>query len=303
MDRGLSDCELIEHSDRDEWLNGRTASIGSSDAAVILGYGYASQSKYSLWAEKRHGFTPEFKESTLKMFAKGQAAEPYIAQLCKIDYRWEVQFDPENSYRRSRINPHWTASLDGWMVEDGQHVALEFKNISPWAGRDWDVKSGRAPLRYTLQLQHQMLVTGWKKGYLCSIEGHDLKKIEVPRHDDLIESLKLEYASFWQNVEQGIEPEIDHTDPTRRAVESVYPPRPVSAEYLDNDTSALVTRMMELEAAIEANSKEVEMLRNQLVSATKGSNLIVTTDGQWFSFKSTRGGKRRLKLKKGKIRL
>lgn len=293
----MESSELILHNNRDEWLKGRSSSIGSSDSATILGYGYASQSLYSCWAEKCRGYTPEQAASTLKVFEKGHAAEPYIARLCEIEKGWKVQFDAPYSYRRSLAIPYVTASLDAWAVIDGVPTVLEFKNTSSWAARDWNPAEGKAPLKYTLQVQHQLLVTGWTQGYLGAINGYDLKLVKVERHDSFIDMLKERYAEFWQYVESGREPPADHTEPTRKAMRFTHPPRSEPV-HLGEDASAMLSRLLELEEQVEASTKEMEKVRNQLTAATKGADLLVTSDGAWYTFKGIRGGKRRLKRKR-----
>lgn len=218
--------ELIQHDDRGKWLSGRAGSIGSSDAAVILGYGYAGSSRYALWAEKCHGMSPEVKAATLKMFEKGRIAEPYIAGLCRLERGWDVQFDPDNSYRRSLTIPYVTASLDAWMVEDNEPVVLEFKSLSSWTGREWDARQGKAPLKYTIQVQHQLAVTGWSRGYLVGLHGFDINVVEVKRHDDLIDAMLSEYEEFWSFVdEKKNRLSTSRTRHTRRFPRYMFPGR------------------------------------------------------------------------------
>lgn len=295
--------EIVKHDDREHWLRGRATSIGSSDAAVILGHGYAGSSRYALWSEKCKGLTPEYAESTMAMFAKGQLAEPYIAGLCKIEHDWDVEFDPPFSYRRNVDLPYLTASLDARMVEDNQEVVLEFKSLSGWMGRDWDAKSGKAPLKYTIQVQHQLAVTGWRKGYLIGLHGFDLHVVEVKRHDALIEAMLEEYAEFWQHVVDGTEPEIDGSEATHTALKRVYVPAPMHAEHLGDSASELVKEAIELERKLLADGKEFDRIRNELVRVIGSAEYVVTTDGQWYSFKSSRGGKRLLKPHHGKVKV
>lgn len=304
MDPGLKHSELVEHTDRTHWLNGRACSIGSSDAPVILGYGYAGSSKYALWAEKCHGLKEEIAEATLKMFEKGHAAESYIAKLCEIERGWKVNFDPRFSYRRSRLVPYMTCSLDAWMLENGKYVALEFKNISSWVAQsEFDVKAGKAPLKYTIQLQHQLAVTGWEKGYLVALNGFDIYPIEVKRHDDLIAVMQDEYEVFWSHVRNKTEPEIDSSDATYRAVSRVHAPRPMSVKHLCDEASAMIDLIKECDSDATRAAELRDKTRNELVSVAGDAEYLVTSDGQWYSFKVGRGGKRTLKPHKGKLKV
>lgn len=303
MDAGLIDSELVAHKDRTHWLNGRACSIGSSDAAVILGYGYSGSSKYALWAEKCHGIKEPIPDSTLKMFEKGHAAEPYIAKLCEIDKGWSVQFDPRYSYRRNRKLPYLTCSLDAWMIERSEHVALEFKNISSWVAQsEWDVRSGKAPLKYTIQLQHQLAVTGWKKGYLVALVGFDIYVVEVKRHDDLIAAMLAEYESFWSHVTNKTEPKIDASEATYSALSKVHVPKPMNPKHLCDEGSAMIDLIANCEEVIETQTECRDRTLNELISVAGDADYLVTSDGQWYSFKSVRG-KRKLKPHKGKLKV
>jgi len=295
---------IVKHSDQSQWLNGRAASIGSSDGPGLLGHGYAASSSwYALWAEKSKGLSPERTAETLRMFEKGKLAEPYIAGLCRLERGWDIQFDPDYSYRRNIKLPYLTASLDAWMTEEGEPVVLEFKNLSGWMGRHWDSKSGKAPLKNSIQVQHQLAVTGWSKGYLVGLHGFDIHVVPVKRHDGLISAMLEEYSQFWAYVVGGVEPPIDDSDATHEALKRVYPVVPMDAAHLDERASGLVAEMLTLEQSIESDSRALERCRNRLVQEAEGAEFLVTSGGQWFSFKSNRGGKRKLKPHNGKVRV
>lgn len=283
---GFVESELIQFPAVDRWAEGRHQSIGSSDVATILGYGYAGTSVYSLWAEKCHGVTPEFTKETLEYFEIGKINEPYLAKRCEHAFGWKVQHDPPHSFRRNRDRTYLTASLDAWMIEDGQYVAIEFKGINAFSIRsEWDIQSGKAPLKYTIQLQHQLAVTGWKKGYLVALSGLDIYKVEVARHDKLIEQMLLECEDFWRLVQEKKEPEIDESEATYGAINRVYTKRPMEAAHLDDEDSAMVDGLLELEKSIKADQKQLEKYRNQLAAAAKGAEYLVTSDGQMFVWK------------------
>lgn len=302
VDPGYAESELMKFDSVDAWANGRNSSIGSSDAAIILREGYASSSIYSLWAEKCHGITPEFKASTLKLFEVGKINEPYLAKRCELEYGWKVHHDPQPSFRRNRRRTYMTASLDGWMIEDGQHVAIEMKGINAFSIRsEWDVHSGKAPLKYTIQLQHQLAVTGWGKGYLVALSGLDVYKIEVQRHEGLIKMMLDEYDDFWKLVKSKKEPEIDDSEATCLAINRVYTRQPQHAQHLDDEESALIDNLFELESNLKTDQKRLAKYQNELAAIAKGADYVVTSDGVMYSYMVPKNGvKRVLKLYKRK---
>jgi len=304
IDPGLAHSEIIKFGTPEGWAHGRHGSIGSSEAAILLGYGYAGSSKYALWAEKRHKIRPEFTASTLKMFEKGKLAEPYLSGLCRIDHGWELQHDssPEQpAFRRSLQYPFMTASLDAWMIENGEHVAIEFKNINEFAGRfDWSEFKGKAPLKYTIQMQHQLAVTGWKHGYVVALCGFQVIPVKVQRHEGLIESIVYECQDFWEMVQTGREPEIDDSEVTHATLNKLYRSQPRDAKHLDAEQSQLLSEYLRLEAEVVQNESDFERVRNQLTRLAEGSEWLVSSNGVMYSFKSIRGGKtKKLRAKAG----
>lgn len=307
IDLGTTHSEIIRFDSVTGWADGRHGSIGSSESAILLGYGYAGSSKYSLWTEKRHKIRPEFTTSTLKMFEKGKLAEPYLSGLCRIDHGWELYHDstPESpAFRRSLQYPFMTASLDAWMIKDGEHIAVEFKNVNEFAGRwDWSEFKGKAPLKYTIQMQHQLAVTGWKRGYVVALCGFDPIFVPVQRHDGLIEGIVHECQDFWDMVQSGREPEIDDSEATLEAITSVFKGGiPRDTIHLNAEQSQLLSEYLRLEAELVQNESDFERVRNQLARLAEGRDWLCSNNGVLYSFKPVRGGKKRhLKAKGGRI--
>jgi putative phage-type endonuclease len=297
------ESELVNYKDRSQWIDGRACSIGSSDSATIVGMGYSGSTRYTLWREKAYGIRKEWSEDDLKRFAKGHAAEPYIAKCLEIDQGWKIEFDPPYSYRRNKLTPWLTASLDSYSFIDGEYCPIEFKNVSRWAAFDWDVKQGSAPLKYTIQLQHQFLVTGAKRGYLVALEGFDTKPILVERDDRFLAALMIEYKDFWRHVIEKIEPNVDDSEATFYAVCAQHPSTPKLTTELSEETTHQVDDILRCSREIEELESRRQQTLNRLVQSVGPAEYLRTTGGLWYSFKphSSRAKKRTLKLYKGKI--
>jgi hypothetical protein len=262
-DGGIDQAELVRFDTPDQWAEGRHGSIDTSDGATILGEGYSDATVYSLWDEKCHGTKPEFTASTLKKLEKIELAAPYVAGLCELDFGWKIQFDPHLSFRRNRKRRYLTCSLDAWLLENEECCPLEFQNINAYSfKREWGEDGGSAPLRYTIRLQHQLAVTGWKKGYLVVFSGMDLTKIEVHRNDRLIESMLAEYDNFWRHVRDKREPGIDNATLTRVAIKSfgeALGHEPTIADLTEANVRAW------LMALSEAQTPDIHALKNALL--------------------------------------
>ena len=295
--------ELVQWDSSGGWGGGRDRGVGSSDAPVVMGVGYAGSSRYRLWEQKTGRVKAEYSQKQLEVFEKGHAAEPYIADLLRIDRGWSVQFDPKYSYRRSVECPFMLASLDGWVEIDGEFVVLEFKNVNHFSGKvDWDVVTGRVPLKYAVQIQHQMFVTGANRGFLVRLSGFDLQVIEVPRDEEFLKVLVEECRKFWWYVQADIEPPADESIETFDALCKSRKPKSMGVRHLDVDGSLAVEQAVELESQIEELTRKRQKSLSGLVQQYGDAEYLVTTDGRWFSFKAGRGGgKRVLKPHNGKV--
>jgi hypothetical protein len=125
--------------------------------------------------------------------------------------------------------------------------------------------------------------------------GFDIYTVEVKRHDDLIAAMQSEYEIFWKHVVEKTEPEIDTSAATYRAACRVYQARPMNVKHLDDEGSSMIDLIRAFDDEVKANEKLRDQTRSELVSVAGSAEYLVTSDGQWYSFKSSRGRKRTLK--------
>jgi predicted phage-related endonuclease len=74
------------------------------------------------------------------------------------------------------------------------------------------------PLKFTLQVQHQMAVTGAQNGWLFAMCGTEMILRHIPRHDRLIEGMHKHAEAFLKLVEANTPPEVDGSIATTRAI-------------------------------------------------------------------------------------
>lgn len=147
-------------NNREEWLAGRPASIGASEAAAIIGISPFA-SAYELW-ERKTGNAPEKDLSGNPVIEYGNRLEPAMRVMfqaehpeLKLEY---YQFDM--LYQGSR--PWMTATLDGELTdEQGRKGVLEIKTASVGKKSQREKWHDAIPLYYRAQICHQLLVTGW----------------------------------------------------------------------------------------------------------------------------------------------
>ena len=241
--------------DESLWLEERRKGIGGSDIAAILGLS-PWKTAYQVYQEKRKEVASWKGNKTTDW---GKRLEPAIRQWYSDLTGRSVRL-PEKILYHSKYN-FLLASLDGF-TDDERIVEIK---TAQW-GKGWgEPGTSEIPDYYTLQVQHYMIVTGFKVADVpVSIGGGSPELYEVSADKELQEMIIEAAAEFWQRVVKG------------------NPPEPVSyadavARYgLNTSTGAVVAREDVLEdvlalRAIQIKAKELEAIQEEI----KG-HLIIT---------------------------
>lgn len=150
---------MITLNSRDEWLKYRKNRIGGSDAAAILGKS-PYMSNVDLWKIKT-GQTEQADISGEEYVQYGNAAEPHLRELFKLDYQgYEVKYCENNMFLNDKY-PFAHASLDGWLQEKetGRRGILEIKTSEIMSQVQKSKWNGRIPDNYYVQILHYLMVT------------------------------------------------------------------------------------------------------------------------------------------------
>ena len=230
---------LAVEPNSEEWLRERKKHIGASDAPAILGLTTSWRNARDVAEEK---ISDEVDNSDpYGFFHRGHVLEPLIMEMYKDRTGYELF--------KSKMYVHkdyeWmSATPDGLVVNGEDEFLLECKTANNYMRHEWrDINDEGdeydiVPLKYWVQVQHQMAVTGWKKvdvavlfagidtlglfvsmldtgadlmyvKHLCdNMGGEPFKIITVKRDDEFIENLISAEKEFWENTENGILPEV-----------------------------------------------------------------------------------------------
>lgn len=242
---------------RDEWLGARSTMIGASESAAIFGVGYAGASPLTVWREKIGESAPEIEPATLRRMALGSQMEPIIGRLWSEETGrqlltpapWTIWRHPEHLWLG--------ATLDGVTIDDDRGpLPVELKHVSGRFWRDWE-DDKEPPLKYVVQVQHQLAVTGAPAGYLVAlVGGEDLVSRLIERDERFIsQALMPRLAEFWGRVMAREMPPLDESEATAAALAAHWPrdtgetvQLPPEADQWDRDLLALKERQKVLEA-------------------------------------------------------
>ena len=198
---------VIELEQRtDAWLRWREHGITATESAVILGLS-PFKTPWRLWAEKVHRALPENLDAVPQV-RFGRENEDHVRHLFESVHGTFVspacaEMDGDDAIFR--------ASFDGLTIED---VPVEIK--CPGSNTLADVASrgtGSDAYRlYSVQVQHQIMVSGAAHGWLVFYRPEDESLIEfdIPRDEELIARIKSEGRAFWEkHVVKRREPDMD----------------------------------------------------------------------------------------------
>lgn len=191
----------INIENKEHWLSLRTKDITSTDCAVLFGLS-PYKTIFELWHEKKSEISMNFTENNRMKW--GSRLEAVIAEGIAQDKGWTVT--PMKDYHRDEVNK--IGSSFDYYIEN-ENAILEIKNVDSLVYKNkWT--EFEAPTHIELQVQHQMLVSGLTKAYICAfVGGNDFHVIERQANEDIHKAIVEKSKEFWKSIEDNIEPKID----------------------------------------------------------------------------------------------
>lgn len=198
--------EIITPQNHDDWLAMRRLDVTSTESAALFGLS-PYMTHFELWHRKASGQEPEFKVNDRMRW--GNRLEAAIAHGIAEEQGWEIQ--PLKDYMRLaglRIG----SSFDFVITNLREPAHLEIKNVDFLAFREgWiehDDGSIEAPEHIEIQVQHQMLVSGFKRSFIGAfIAGNRGVVIERERDEQVIAAIKHRISEFWATIASGQQPD------------------------------------------------------------------------------------------------
>lgn len=258
--------EIHSYTSEKEWLALRTKDITSTESAALFGMSpYVTH--FDLWHRKRTGIVPEF-EVNERMLA-GQFLEPAIAALIAHRQGWQIQ--PMKTYQRLAVIR--AGSSFDFEIIGGEPTHLEIKNVDYMAFRDgWLIEDGfvEAPAHIEMQVQHQMMVSGYRKSFIGAlIGGNRIELIERERDEKVIAAIRHRIAEFWQSIADGREPDPimpSDADAVIRMNAFAEPGKILDAGS-DEKITALVQRYKAQSAQAKQAEEDAKVTKAELLTA------------------------------------
>lgn len=264
-----------DDTERTQWLESRTNSIGGSEIGSIAGYNKYG-SALTVFNDKL-GLGKKFEGNIHTLF--GNRMEPVIREWIQEDFERDTKIKL-NTYEYPYMMvdkeiEYFSANIDGigileedytyWENRDtaeikfipaGEMFGLEIKTGSEFLKKMW--AGEELPSSYYCQCQWYMGVTGLKYFLIIYLLGKEVKWKVIPRHDGDIKALRQIGKEFWENhILTEIPP--DPTGNTKETEDINY------QQKLSDDSEINITDGKLIQyRAVSDNIKELETKKEQL---------------------------------------
>lgn len=270
---------------REEWLAARQTGIGSSDMAGVLGQSNW-QSPYSVWFSKVGTIIDE---APSEQMLWGIRLEPVICEAW-----WEKTGVPIKRVGLCRnAERPWQIATPDRLTGDGG--LLETKNVNAFNADEWD--GDTIPLKYLIQVTHQMDTLGVNHGYLAVlIGGAELLTFEVTPDPSIVGVIRERGAAFWELVKAQTPPETDGSDATTKALKARWVPSDGEVAVLDPSWLERIDWRVHHKAEIAENEAACKETENALRAALGSATHAVINGAVVATWRPRKDGTRVLKI-------
>lgn len=199
---------IVHSKDRGAWLNARQIALGASESATVLGLN-PYESEFTLF-QRRTGRMPGTEDNPNMEW--GRRLEALVAKRFAEDTGRTVRAD---GWMLQSVTYPWLSATPDFLQRDkrwAEDGLLEIKTGSTFMVEAWEHEP---PVHYQCQLQHQMLVTGLRRGSLAALlGGQSFMWKDIPRHDRFIATLIAKTKRFWQRIQDDDPPPPDDSPST-----------------------------------------------------------------------------------------
>lgn len=270
-----------------ENIANRANGVGASETAIILGLN-PNVSPYQLWQVKTGRAKPE-DLSDIPIVHWGNILEEPIAQEYERVTGNKVRRMTQTLFHKK--HKHILCHLDRKI--EGQQKHLECK-FAMFARDEWGASgSDVVPLKYIVQVQHQLAVTDYLEADLAVlIGGYDFRVYPFQRDEVLISHIIESVNAFWEHVTSDTPPPLrDRVD-----AELMYPFGTGSYTYADDRIVSVIEQYRSCRERRKVEEKALEPLADELTLFIKDNDGIRLGNEVLATWKANKKGTRVLKV-------
>lgn len=266
---------VIQIIDKQHWHDLRHHHVGASDVSALFPGVGGFKSHFELWVEKSGKLTHEELDS--ERVDLGNALEWPIIEVAGKRNGWTVSkplgYSIHDNVQGMGCTPDAIISDENGRLCLGELKVVDYVIFK----QEWI--DGEPPLKYLLQLQHQLACTGFYCGKIIAyIIGSGIKIYHYERHEHTIALIEHAVRTFWQDVKNGKEPKISADD--YDVVRAMY--GETSGETIDlsgdNELPSLCAAYQDINRKRLETEKEEKRLKAEIINKI-GSAAEATTSG------------------------
>ena len=241
--------KVLGYDNEDDWHELRAKRIGGSDIGAIIGVN-PYKSIVDVYVDKTEG--SNFKGNELTHW--GHMLEGTILKEFSNRHKELIVYEVPYSV----INDFLIANLDGALKdkETGDYGVLEIKTTSLWNKKDWE--DDVIPQYYYAQVQHYLMLTGYKFAYIAVlIGGQQYKEFKIERSEEDISLIRNKATEFYnENILKLIPPMPDGSDAYMDYLKK-------KAMDIENDTVVEFVDLEEKAQKVKDIGKEINNLKKE----------------------------------------
>ena len=255
----LSSCgEVYGYDNEDDWHKLREKRIGGSDVGAILGVN-PYKSIIDVYIDKTEGSSFEGNAAT----HWGHMLEGTVIKEFANRHSEFIVYQAPYSV----IDDFLIANLDGVLKDKntGEHGVLEIKTTNAFNYKDWE--GDVIPQYYYAQVQHYLMLTGYKFAYIAVlIGGQQYKEFKIERNEEDISLIRNKATEFYQeNLLKKIPPMPDGSDAYMNYLKqkALEIENNEVIEFADLEEKAV--KIKELGKEISSLKKEQDLLKEEIM--------------------------------------
>lgn len=260
------------HGNRENWLKYKHPRIGSSDAAAILGCGYATESASTVYARMVHGVKKSFPLGTRERMEQGKILESGVIDLFAARNReWTVTHGEQFTTVANPDYPDLVSSLDASAANGPKRIVIEAKVVE-WTP-DW--RDDGVPLKYMVQTMHQLICTDWRLGVVVALVSGKYEQRWIEWNQDLVDQMLIAYEKFMDCVRAGIPPRDDSAI-AYSVIQATTDNQ--TAKYVGGELSKAVRETIRLQEQAEKIGKQLIRAKQVVQRGAGGCGWLVLDD-------------------------
>lgn len=246
-----------------EWHELRLTGISGTDAGTILGVNpYASA--YSLWAQKTGRVTRDIEQN--QRMRLGQLLEGPLLQMF-AESNPNLKVETCGTYR-SKEFPWMIANPDALAWDGDKLYIVEVKTARQY----WD----EIPPHYIAQVLHYADVFDADGITLVALTGGDYREYSIPFEREMVEAQREAMLSFWELIEEDLEPQWDGSQATYDTVREMQ-----SGDMTEEsiDIGELGVLLSNAQANYKAAEEELNTCKSATLAQMGDAKYAITTEG------------------------